>query len=214
MAAASIQDITDFQQVIRLLEEHPEWRADLRRVLLTDDLLDLPRHVARLTDQVALLTERVTTLANGQQRLITDVGALKGRDLERTYREKAAVFFDEVVQEPQALSFSDVRSLLDNAVRQGLLSAGERREISRADLIVQGRHPQTGEALYLVVEVSWGVRSDDVERAAKRAALLRKLGAPVLAVVAGEGILPEAHADAVAQGVWQVIDGTALSPAS
>lgn len=37
--------IKDFHDLIRILEEHPEWRAELRRLLLTEDLLELPNIV-------------------------------------------------------------------------------------------------------------------------------------------------------------------------
>ncbi len=38
--------IRDFHDLIRILEEHPEWRAELRRLLLTEELLELP-HIVR-----------------------------------------------------------------------------------------------------------------------------------------------------------------------
>jgi hypothetical protein len=34
--------IDDFPDLLRLLEAHPEWRAELRRVLLGDEILALP----------------------------------------------------------------------------------------------------------------------------------------------------------------------------
>jgi hypothetical protein len=34
--------VEEFQDLIRLLQERPEWRADLRRLVLTDELLALP----------------------------------------------------------------------------------------------------------------------------------------------------------------------------
>ena len=61
MAATSIQDIRDFHDVVRLLEEHPEWRAELRRLILSDELLALPQQMARLTEQVSRLTEQMAT---------------------------------------------------------------------------------------------------------------------------------------------------------
>ena len=48
----------EFHDLIRLVESHPEWRAELRRLVLTDELLALP-------EQVGVLTE-VTTLATTQ----------------------------------------------------------------------------------------------------------------------------------------------------
>jgi hypothetical protein len=37
--AFSVQDFHDF---VRLLEERPEWRVELRRLVLTEELLGLP----------------------------------------------------------------------------------------------------------------------------------------------------------------------------
>ncbi|MCS6924732.1 MAG: DNA-binding protein [Candidatus Binatia bacterium] len=86
MATTTIPDIKDFHDVIRLLEEHPEWRAELRRVVLTDDLLALPQQVARLTEQVAALataqvqTEaRIAELVAAQARTDTQLATLTAR---------------------------------------------------------------------------------------------------------------------------------------
>ncbi|MDW7991387.1 MAG: hypothetical protein RMK65_04450 [Anaerolineae bacterium] len=54
-------EVLDLPLLIRLLEENPEWRALLRRVLLTEDLLELPELVLRLG-------EKVDALAEAQQR--------------------------------------------------------------------------------------------------------------------------------------------------
>jgi hypothetical protein len=40
--------VTEFHDLVRLVEERPEWRAELRRLVLTDELLALPEQVARL----------------------------------------------------------------------------------------------------------------------------------------------------------------------
>jgi hypothetical protein len=42
---------------------HPEWRAELRRLVLTDELLALPEQVGVLTEQMTALTVQVTALA-------------------------------------------------------------------------------------------------------------------------------------------------------
>ena len=49
--------VEDFRDLIRIVEERPEWRADLRRLVLTDELLSLPEQVAKLTGQVTELAE-------------------------------------------------------------------------------------------------------------------------------------------------------------
>jgi hypothetical protein len=87
-------EVEDFQDLIRLLQARPEWRADLRRVVLTDELLALPEQLARLqveTDrrfhelagQIAALAEaqrrteeRVAALAEAQNRINEQIAAL------------------------------------------------------------------------------------------------------------------------------------------
>lgn len=108
MAAVSLQDITEFSQVIRLLEEHLEWRVELRRVLLTDELLNLPQQVERLTVQMGELVEaqrrtetQLVVLNDSVRRMGDDVGMLKRHDLERMYREKIDVFFDPEIHQAE-----------------------------------------------------------------------------------------------------------------
>lgn len=78
----------------------------------------------------------------------------------------------------------------------------ERDQIAQADVFVQGKDKETGEAVHLVVEVSWGVGVYDVERAAERAALLAKIGTPTRAAVVGHVIVPEAEEKARTLRVW------------
>lgn len=106
------------------------------------------------------------------------------------------MFFDSIVQEPRVFPFARIRSFLGDAVRRRLLSPEERREPIRTDLFVQGKYPEAGATVHLVVEVSWSVYRIDVGRAA----LLCKLDVPVFAVMAGMGIAPEAHREAPEHG--------------
>lgn len=77
--------VKEFHDLVRLLEEHPQWRAELRRLLLTDELLDLPRVVRELAEaqreterRLASLTERVEDLSRQVQELTTGVNTLLG----------------------------------------------------------------------------------------------------------------------------------------
>jgi hypothetical protein len=71
-----------------------------------------------------------------------------------------------------------------------------------------GVEQKTGQVGYLVVEVSALVDRQDVVCASDRASVLRRAtGAPVVPVVAGEGITPEAAAAAQERGVATVLDG-------
>ncbi|MCS7173099.1 MAG: hypothetical protein N0A24_06845 [Armatimonadetes bacterium] len=69
--------VKDFQDLLKLLRERPEWREELRRVLLTDELLELPRvvrelgeeAVARLAEAQLRTEERVSRLEEAVARL-------------------------------------------------------------------------------------------------------------------------------------------------
>ena len=68
--------IEDFHGLVdRTRRQHPAWRGDLRRLLLSDDILDLPRIVGELAQRVGALAaaqqrteQRIETLAAAQQR--------------------------------------------------------------------------------------------------------------------------------------------------
>ena len=88
----------EFHDLIRLIEAHPEWRAELRRLVLTDELLALPQQVGVLThevttlaateqhlaEQMTALTVQGTALARSVQTLTDDVGKRKGEALKLT----------------------------------------------------------------------------------------------------------------------------------
>ena len=93
----------DLHDLIRLVEAHPEWRTELRRLVLTDELLSLPEHIAALAEaqrrtevQVAALTDQVTALVQSVQKLTDDMGTLKGKSLEADYRVKGHAYFSRV----------------------------------------------------------------------------------------------------------------------
>jgi hypothetical protein len=89
--------VTDFHDLVRLLEEHSDWRTELRRVLLSQDLLDLPRAVQefavaqrRTEEAITHFTERMergfTEVASEWQGLCQDLSQLGAR-VERGFGE-------------------------------------------------------------------------------------------------------------------------------
>jgi tetratricopeptide (TPR) repeat protein len=107
--------VEDFQDLVRLLRERPEWRDELRRVLLTDELLELPRLMRALTEEVRRLAEAqaktgervgrleeaLARLAEAQLRTEERVGRLEERVgglEERTGRlEEAQIRLEQAV---------------------------------------------------------------------------------------------------------------------
>ncbi len=62
-------NVEEFQDLIRLLQERPEWRADLRRLVLTDELLALPELVRELVQAQQRTEVRVGQLAESLESL-------------------------------------------------------------------------------------------------------------------------------------------------
>jgi hypothetical protein len=212
MASPTIAEIQEFHDIVRLLEAHPEWRAELRRLIMSDELLTLPQDVGRLTENVSRLAEQMTTLTEIIQRVSVDVGRLKGDGLEVHYTLRGVPSVTRVLRRPHPLSQEELDTLLEEAESRGLLSPSDSEEITLADLIIRGK--QQGTEVYLVTEISWGVGPDDVQRAATRATLLAKAGVRAIPAVAGEWVTPEAQQLAPGLGVWQFTPSRVVPPSS
>ena len=225
--------IEDFGDLIRLLREHPRWRDELRRWVLTEELLSLPARVEALTAIVEALSEaqrrteerlealilEVGSLTEAQRRteealqgVILRVDELRGEMLEIRYRERAHAYFSKMIRRAHLLSFEELYRLIDQAVEKGVLTEEEGDELVLADAIIRGIWREDKQQVYLVVEVSWGIGMEDVERARKRAELLEKTGVRAIPVVAGRWISSHASEQAKAFGVWQVRDGMVTPP--
>jgi septal ring factor EnvC (AmiA/AmiB activator) len=267
--------VDDFQDLIRLLGERPEWRAELRRHVLSDELLELPTLVRAIAEQLAALTTRVDRLAEAQARteqhlatlarrmdqlaeaqlrsevrlgrletdvgelkvgvgdlkadvgvlktdvgvlktdvgvLKTDVGDVKGEMREHRYRIRAGAYFARLARRLRLIDSTALADLLDEGIEQERLTHAERDAILAADLVLSGRRREDSAEIYLLVEVSVGIGARDVERAAERADLLARLDRPVVPVVAGSSITPDARTLSEQSGVQVVLDGRLEPP--
>jgi len=267
-------ELHDFQALVRSLREHPDWREELRALLLTQELLTLPAlvrqlaegqerltahmdqltarmdqltarmdqltarmdqltatvaqlaegqerltaHMDQLTARMDQLTATVAQLAEGQERLTAHVdqltegqqrlevqmGEVRGWALEQRYRTHAAAYFGRLLRQVQPV---DVGRLAE-ALRERL-EERELAEVLLADLILTGRLPTpTGPPeIWVVLEVSATVDRGDVERAQRRAALLRQARYPAVAVAGGREVTAGARQVAGAVGVALLLDG-------
>ncbi len=177
---------------------------------LARQVSDLGQHYEALARKLTQLVEQVERLVEVQTRMSTDLERLKGSDLERRYRERAPAYFGRLVRKAHALSHEELAALLDDAVAQGTLSDADEDEVLEVDVVVRGRQRDTQQELFLVVEISWGVGIQDVERAVERAALLARTGVPAVPVIAGSWVTHDAQAAARDKKVWQVTDGRVI----
>jgi len=170
-----------------------------------EELRVLVREVATIKQDVAGLRQDVTVVKQ-------DVAGLKGTDLERTYRERAAQYFQAILRRIRVVDHQHLADLLDDAVDAGRITPEEKDQVLQSDVAVVGR--RDGEQVYLLAEVSSVVDREDVERARNRASVLeRATGMPVVAAAAGRQATAGAREEARASGVWLVLDGKVESPA-
>src|SRR5262249_8126639 len=159
--------VQDFHDLVALVTQHPEWRAELRRLVLTEELLALPqivydlaeaqqrteqqvaqlveaqqrteRQIAQLTQQVAQIVEALRRTEPQIARLQDAVGGLKGMALEQRYRTHAFAYLSRLVRRTHVLTDDELVALLEEAVARGALSEDGMNEIGRADVVVRGQ---------------------------------------------------------------------------
>ncbi|MER3401080.1 MAG: hypothetical protein C4313_08135, partial [Thermoflexus sp.] len=153
------------------------------------------------------LEQALAALAEAQRRTdqrVSDLdGLVRGMIHEDRYRTRPHRY-RRLVAAPAVLSPEEREALLREAEETGRLAPEEAEALGEADVIVRGQRREGEGEVYVVVEVSAVIATEDVARAAARAGLLRKARpqAEVMAAVAGPEIHPLARAAARDQGVW------------
>ncbi|MGB9870605.1 MAG: hypothetical protein ACPLYD_02980, partial [Anaerolineae bacterium] len=154
------------------------------------------RTEAQLQDLIQVVKGMQDTLA-----------AVKGRQLEFNYHYRAGAYFGPLLRRVRALLPVELESELETR-----LTMEDFRDLLALDLVVTGhpRHLPDAPQVWLAVEISSVVDRRDVERAIRRAELLRRAGLRAIPAVAGEDITVGAQRDAEAHRVLVLQDGQAL----
>jgi hypothetical protein len=71
--------VQEYRDLVRLLEEHPEWRAELRQLVLSNEVLALPESIRELARAQHRTGEHLEALAQAQQRTEAHLEALAER---------------------------------------------------------------------------------------------------------------------------------------
>jgi chromosome segregation ATPase len=106
--------VRDFQGLVRALERRAEWKAELRRLLLTDELLSLPGIVRDLAAEVRELAQSHRALAESHAQLAAEVRELaqSHRALAQSHAQLAADV-RELAQSHRALAQSHAQLAAD-----------------------------------------------------------------------------------------------------
>ena len=193
-------ETTGRTEFLRLLEQDADFRTEVRRRLLTAELIELPERFAAFAARVDSRLDRIDKFIDEQQgintrvgkfideqqavnaRVTKDLGDLKGHAAGRAVRDQAETLPDQLGLTHVATL--DRRALVDLLGGAPNIAAGDRQSFYRADLVVEARDAD-GTIHYVAVEASYTADRRDSDRALRNAGYLAdRTGRPAHAVVA------------------------------
>jgi phage-related minor tail protein len=170
---------------------------------LADAQVRAEARLDRLEQTVEKLAQRMDQLTAVVEKLVIRSDRHEGTLLELKFRDRLPSYLGRYLRRAKVLQPAD---LLDEV--EASLESAEVDDFLRADVLAQGT--VNGEPTYVIGEVSYTADAGDVERAARRAGLLRKASLPAVGLVACEAVHPETVAYAREQGVRIWADGVLL----
>ncbi len=203
--------IETFEDLVYIIETHPEWRRRLKRALFDIDieaaLTRLEKAVTELvevqrqqSDNVQSIKKDLTQLNGRVARIETDLSTLKGKAYEQEYRLKASRIFGNFLRRGRERT-DDIGEQLYEAAMSGKISKADQTQVLAADLLWGGKSYIDGAEIVVVLEASWRAEVTDVERTHRRAEILRRTGFQAVPVVAGTEWAGQALQQAQALGV-------------
>jgi len=227
----------DALEIIRQVEADAGLRAQMRAVLLGDELLQLPELVRRLAEAQARTEEQLREFQAAVERRFTalesradavgsrfdavdarfdavdgrlgrlgrDVGDLKGRSLEDRLRADPRRYVPgRVARSVRPLAAERLDELVAG------LSPDDADDVNRAEAVFAARLAD-GTDVVFVAEAAFTVHADDIERAVRRAGLLRRAGVDARPIVVAQQPPHQAVADKAQDlGVALVAEPTGL----
>ena len=200
--------INSMQDLVRVLDEHPEWAEALRVRLLTRELLELPQRLADFVaasnkrfeaiearlDRVdgdlstlktgqAKMQEDLSVLKSGQARMQDDLSLLKGGHARSAAERQAGLIAEDLgLEYVRTLTFDDVRVMVRSHDTTDI-PVNDLRSFRLADLIMEAT--DAGESCYVAVEISFTANGRDTKRALRNAGFLTRFtGRRAYAVIA------------------------------
>lgn len=199
------------RELARLPAEFDEFRAETRREFdsvraeMREGFEQLRAEIRAGDEQIrAEMRENSERVEQKIQKNTDAIAELKGISLEQYYRNRARALFGRYFRDVRVIDWIDLEEPLEAVAP---LTEKEREELSVVDLLARGRRKTDGQEVGLVIEVSWVIAPNDVERAVQRAKILSQRGIVATPVVAGREIDDEAREAARTANCALVIDG-------
>ena len=211
--------VNTIEDLMRILDENPEWLEAMRVRLLTRELIELPRVVAHLAksmdERFDEAAQRFAKLESELQALRDDIAPMKGAHARNVTMEQADLLVEAMgLTWRRTLAHLDIAELVRSSDTSGIPS-NELISFRLADLVVECADA-AGETCYAAVEASFTVNGRDTRRAMRNAEYLERFtGRPARAAVAGERIDDRTREDVESGGVfWYPLDPLSLSVAA
>ena len=188
--------------VKQLQSDMTEVKTDVKQ--LQSDMAETKANVKQLQSDMTEIKTDVKQLQSDMAETRTDVRRIDGR-LDRGFGanyetkvaqnvrsilgQQAGVRSSRVLKGPSLRTDPDFDQQVESAEASGAITEDESDELLLLDLIVSGTRRGNPERVYAGIEVSITANDDDVNRAADRAQILRKVtGGPVMAVVIADRV--------------------------
>ncbi|WP_018289633.1 hypothetical protein [Verrucomicrobium sp. 3C] len=218
--SASIHSTDD---ILAALREHPDWRkavwrafladdqeaAEIRKNLLTDDLLKLPARFEKAEEErkndqkkvweaIQELTEaqrqtnttlqtfmestdkRFAALEKKVDGIESELNYVSGKTIQVDAKEKLSSYLQSHVKRIRRCDREMIDWIIDTASESGVLTEREGSDLRSVDIAAAGKDMESGKLACVAVEVSRTVNTYDVERAARRAKLFLKASRAVV----------------------------------
>ena len=192
--------INTIEDLIRVLDENPEWLEVVRSRLLSRELLELPGKFAQFVETTNKRFDAIERRMDNSDRRFDAFEQFTDRHFQRIEDTlsylKGAHARNAAIEDSPDIARSMGRRQVRNLTRSDLWEIIDAADVSdipanvlasfrRADLIMEATDPD-GETGYIAMEISFTVDDRDVVRAVRNAAFLTRFtGRPAHAAVAG-----------------------------
>ena len=178
----------DKARLLQALQDDPEFLAQVRSLVLSAELVQLPERFAQfatyVTDFIRRQEETNARVEERLQRITDDLGILKGHAAGRIAREMSDDIAEHLGYEiTQQLNGNDLRAMLRRSTPYDI-PVSVRRSFYVADLVAKVED-QDGNELFMAVEASYTADERDTRRAVRNAGLISRFtGLTAVPVVA------------------------------
>lgn len=195
--------------IIRAMDDNPEWLEAVRQRVLTRELLELPDKVAQLSEIVAELSDKLAQLSDKLARLSDivseltgQVDSMRGNHLEMRLQGRIhgllggrGLYRIRIVRASYPAGASpEFTDRVDDAVLDGVITPEQHNRLMDTDLIVRARRGRdSDQRVYVAVEVANRLDDEDVSRVVDTGVALARVfpHAEVLTAVYGRSISDE-----------------------